>query len=269
MNRLTLFYDIAGRVSKESQFDRFFTVGGAIIPTEQEDQARDAIGRDTPKWRDTNDRYLSLVIDILKNFKVYCTVVKIEKTEPAWSKFWNAGNQQYQYLSSRTKPKPGFAKSANVLKDWAFGKCLATGLGLYLQDQGRPTILDPNGFSILYLKIICDTDIQGQENREVFEDNWKHWCKATKLTPHLEIKPYLDCVEFKTEQEDNLLLVPDYLAGYIHYSSDYNRITRPVSLSKKGANDFGQALSTIVRFNLIEYSFNKLFPNLTRQSTEQ
>lgn len=239
------------------------------MPTAQEDQAREAIGRDTPKWRDTNDRYLSLIIDILKNFKVHCTVVKIEKTEPSWSKFWNAGEQQYQYLSSKTKPKPGFAKSANVLKDWAFGKCSATGLGLYLKDRGRPTILDSNGFSILYLKIICDTDIQGQENREVFEDNWKYWCKATKLSSRLEIKPYLDCVEFKTEQEDNLLLVPDYLAGYIHYFSDPSRIKRPVNLSMKGADEFGQALSTIVRFDLIEYSFNELFPNLTRQSTGQ
>ncbi|MGA2525568.1 MAG: hypothetical protein ABSF79_02995 [Smithellaceae bacterium] len=262
MNRLTLFYDIAGRVAKESQLDEFFTVGGAIIPTGLEDQVRDAIGWDTPKWRDTNDSYLSLILDILKNFKVRCTVVKIEKTEPAWSKFWNAGDQQYNYLSSRTKPKPGFAKSGNLLKEWAFGKCSATGLGLHLKDQGRPTILDTNGYSILYLKIICDTDIQGQENRDVFENNWKQWCKATKLTSHLGIRPYLDCAEFKTEQEDNLLLLPDYLAGYIHYSSNPRRIARPVCLSEKGADDFGQELSTIVQFDLIEYSFNEILPNL-------
>jgi hypothetical protein len=269
MNRLTLLYDIAGRVSKESQFDRFFTVGGAIIPTGQEVQAREAIGRGIPKWRDTNDRYLSLIIHIIKSFKVHCTVVKIEKTEPAWSAFWNAGDQQYQYLSSRTKPKPGFAKSTNILKDWAFGKCSATGLGLYLKNEGKPTILDPNGLSVLYLKIICDTDIQGQENREVFEDNWKHWCKTTKLIPRLEIKPYLDCVEFKTEQEDTLLLLPDYLAGHIHYSSDPSHTIGPVNLSKKAVDDFGEALSTMGRFDLIEYSFNEVFPNLTRPYTGQ
>jgi len=269
MNRLSLFYDISGRVSKESQFDKFFTVGGIIIPTGDEEKLRVAIGQDTPKWRDTNDRYLSLIIDVLKNFEVHCTVVKIEKTEPAWTKFCNAGDQQYQYLSSRTNPKPGFAKSANVLKDWAFGKCSATGLGLYVKSQGRPVILDPNGFSALYLKIICDTDIQGQENREVFEDNWKQWCKVTKLTPRLEIKPYIECVEFKTEQKENLLILPDYLAGYIHYSSDPGRITLPVTLSKQGADNFGQALSTIVRFDLIEYPFDEIFPNLTKHSTRQ
>ncbi len=269
MNRLSLFCDISGRVSKESQFDKFFTVGGIIIPTGDEDKVRVAIGQDTPKWRDTNDVYLSLIINVLKIYGIHCTVVKIEKTEPAWTKFWNVGDQQHQYLSSRTKPKPGFAKSANVLKDWAFGKCLATGLGFYLKSQGRPVILDPNGFSALCLKIICDTDIQGQESREVFEDNWKHWCKVTKLVPRLEIKPYIDCVEFKTEQEENLLILPDYLAGYIHYSSGPGRITLPVNLSKQGADNFGQALSMIVRFDLIEYSFDEIFPNLTRQSTGQ
>ena len=260
---------MSGWVSKESQFDKFFTVGGVIIPTGEEDKVRAAIGHDTPKWRDTNDRYLSKIIYVLKHFKVHCTVVKIEKTEPAWMEFWNAGDQQYQYLASRTKPKPGFAKSSNVLKYWAFGNCSATGVALYLKSQERPTILDQNGFAALYLKIICDTDIQGQENREVFEDNWKHWCKVTKLTSRLEIKPYIECVEFKTEQEENLLMLPDYLAGYIHYSSDPMQITRPVGLSEQCADNFGQALLTIGQFNLVEYQFDELFPSLTGQSSCQ
>lgn len=268
MNRLSLFYDISGRVSKESQYDTFFTVGGAIIPTGKEDLVRAAIGENTPKWRDTNDLCISVIVDVLKKFTIHCTVVKIKKTEPAWTDFWGVGDQQYQYLSSRTKPKPGFAKSANVLKDWAFGKCSATGLGLYLKSQGKPVVLDPNGFSALYLKIVCDTDIQGQENRQVFEDNWKHWCRVTKLTPRLEIKPHIE-VEFKTEQEEPLLMLPDYIAGYIHYNSDPVRISRPVNLSKQSADNFGQALSTISHFDLIEYPFDEIFPNLTRQSTGQ
>ena len=269
MNRLSLFSDIAGRVSKESHFDKFFTVGGAIIPTWAEDNLRTAIGADTPKWRDSDDRYLALIVEVLKDFKVHCTVVKIEKAEPAWTAFWNAGDQLYQYLISRTKPKPGFAKSANILKDWSFGKCLATSLGLYLRSEGRPTILDPNGFSALCLKIICDMDIQGQENREVFIDNWKHWGEITNLTPRLEIKPYIECIEFKTEQEQNLLLLPDYLAGYVHYSSDPSRIAPPVNVSKQGLDNFGQALSRSVKFALIEHPFDEPFPNLTQRSTRQ
>jgi hypothetical protein len=269
MNRLSLLSDIAGRVSKESQFDKFFTVGGAIIPTGAEDNLRAAIGSDTPKWRDSNNRNLSLISDVLKDFNVHCTVVKIEKAEPAWTAFWNAGDQLYQYLTSRTKPTPGFAKSANILKDWAFGKCLATSLGLYLKYQGRPTILDSNGFSALCLKIICDTDIQGQENREVFIGNWKHWGEITKLTPRLEIKPYIEGIEFETEQEQNLLLLPDYLAGYVHYSSDPSRIAPPVNVSKQGLANFGQALTRVVKFDLIEYPFDETFPNLTRRFTGQ
>lgn len=269
MNRLSLFYDISGRVSEESQFDRFFTVGGIIILTEDEDKVRAAIGRGIPKWRDTNGVFLSLIANVLNHYDIHCTVVRIEKTEPAWTQFCSVGDQQYQYLSSRTKPKPGFAKPGNVLKEWAFGNCSATGLGLYLKSQGRPVILNPNGFSALYLKIVCDTDIQGQENREVFEGKWRHWCKVTKLTSHLEIKPYIDCVEFKTEQEENLLSLPDYLAGYIHYSSDPGHISLPMNLSRKDAEMFGQALSKSVRFDLIEYSFDKVFPNLARQYTGQ
>jgi len=155
------------------------------------------------------------------------------------------------------------------LKDWAFGKCLATSLGRYLKSYGRPIILDMNGFSALCLKIICDTDIQGQENREVFIDNWKHWGESTKLIPRLEIKPYIESIEFETEQEQNLLLLPDYLAGYVHYYSDPSRIAPPVNVSKQGLDNFGQALSRFIKFELIEYAFDETFPNLTRRFTAQ
>ena len=267
MNRLTFLCDIAGRVSKESQLDRFFTVGGAIIPTGTENILSTAIGADTPKWRDTDDRHLSLIVEVLRDFKVNCTVVKIEKAEPAWTAFWNAGDQLFQYLSSRTKPKPGFAKPANILKDWAFGKCLATSLGLYLKSEGTPIILDPDGFSALCLRVICDTEIQGEENREVFADNWKHWSEITKLTPRLGIKPYIESIEFETEQKQNLLLLPDYLAGYMHYSSEPSRIAPPAKLSERGLEGFARALSGLVKFDSIQYLFDEAFPNLTTAPT--
>jgi hypothetical protein len=264
INRLSLFYDISGRISEGSQLNPFFTIGGVIIPTEDEDKVRVALGYGIPKWRDANGVSLSLITSVLNHYDIYCTVARIEKTEPAWTEFWSTGDRQYQYLSSKTKPKPGFAKPGNVLKDWAFGICSAAGLGLYLRSQGRPVILDPNGLSALYLKVVCDTEIQGEENRKVFEDSWTHWCEVTKLAPHLEIKPYIDCVQFKTEQEENLLILPDYLAGYINYSSDTKHVSLPVNLSRKDAEMFGQALSGSIRFNLIEYPFDEVFPNLTR-----
>jgi len=264
MNRLSQYYDIAGRVTRESEFDSQLTVGGIIFPTSEEDKVRAAVGDDTPKWKNSNPESLSLIANIVNRCALYCIVLKIKKSEPAWTDFWNGGERQYQYMSSRTKPKPGFAKSGNVLKYFAFGRCSAIGLGLYLKSRGKPIVLDANGFSVLCLRIVCDTDIQGQENQELFEENWKHWCSATKLTSHFGIKPYLDAVEFKTEQEENVLILPDYLAGYIHYSSDPDRIALPANLSPQDANQFGEILSTYEGFNLIEYSFDEIFPNLTR-----
>ena len=43
MNRLSLYYDIAGRVTKENEYDKYFTVGGIIFPTVNEDQIKGAI----------------------------------------------------------------------------------------------------------------------------------------------------------------------------------------------------------------------------------
>ncbi len=64
-------------------------------------------------------------------------------------------------------------------------------------------------------------------------------------------------------------MMPDYIAGYIHYHTDPARIARPKNLSEQGADDFGKALSTISQFDLIQYSFDEIFPNLTQWSTDQ
>ena len=262
MNRLSLFYDIAGRLSKDSQIDKFFTVGGIIIPTCDEVSIRNAIGRDMPKWTNSNPASLSLIANIFRNHAIHCTVVKIQKTEPAWTNFWNAGEKQSRHLSSKTKSKTGFAKPANVLKYLSLSKCFAISLGLYIRLQGVPNILDQHGFSALCLKVVCDTDIQGQENQQVLKKDVEDWCKDTSLTTQLEIKPYIEVIEFQTEQEDILLLLPDYFAGYVHYSSAPQHIALPANLSPHDAKQFGVTLSTSGRFNLKEHSFDERFPNL-------
>lgn len=65
----------------------------------------------------------------------------------------------------------------------------------------------------------------------------------------------------------NLLLLPDYLAGYVHYSSDPSRISPPAKVSKQGLETFGQDLSSLITFDVIEYAFDETFPNLTMQFT--
>jgi len=267
MNRLSLFGDISGRPFKESQATPSFAVGGVILATAEEDDVRAAIGPSMLRWRDSDAESLSLIEGVLRKFDIHCTSLLVRKTEPAWAKFWAMGDSQFQRINSEERGNQRLFMPGNVLKGWAFQTCFSRGLGTHLGSRGKPSLLGPDGLSPLYLRYVCDTDIQGQRNRDVFVDALRKWSRKTALPSQLGIKPEIDRVEFRTEQEDNLLILPDYLAGYVLYSSDPERISPPVSLSPQDLRRFGQTLSSLresnpVRFSSKEMSFDRVFPNL-------
>jgi hypothetical protein len=64
---------------------------------------------------------------------------------------------------------------------------------------------------------VFDSDIQGEANQQICKDVFARAVPEMKRTPkHLRISPRLK-VEIRTEEEEPLLLLADYLAGY-HYS---------------------------------------------------
>jgi hypothetical protein len=163
-------------------------------------------------------------------------------------------------LASLTKGKVGFAKPGTVMRYLAFGRCSSASVGTYLRVKGRPTVLNANGLFILYLKVVCDSDIQGEENQKAFIESWQRWSSNSKLRDGLQISPYIESVEFKTEQEEPMILIPDYIAGSVQY----------LTLSNTNNHD-GLAFDEISKFvtELIDssllfidkFDFNETFPD--------
>lgn len=205
MNRLSLFYDISGRVTKASKHIDSFYVGGIIMPTIEEAKARLFLPIGLPKWKNATPDSLSIVKAVIKKFEINCTVVAFDKNSPGYEKFCADGHNQHQKLASLLKRKVGFAKPGTVMRYYAFGRCSAASVAIYLKLKGRPTILDSNGFSIIYLKVVCDSDIQGEENQRAFIANWSRWASNSKLRKGLQISPYINSVDFKTEQDEPLI----------------------------------------------------------------
>ncbi len=261
MNRLSLFYDISGRVTKTPKYKDFFSVGGIIIPTIEEDKARQVLSIGLPKWKVATTDSLSIIKESIKDFHVDCTVVTFNKSSPEYDKFCTEGHDQHQKLASFAKGKVGFAKPGTVMRYLAFGRCSSASVGTYLRVKGRPTILDPNGYSILYLKVVCDSDIQGEENQRAFIECWKRWSSNNKLRNSLQIKPYIESVDFKTEQEEPLILIPDYIAGSVQFmsSSKYSH----ENLSAKVIKDFVTSLIDSKALFIDNFDFNEEFPDLT------
>ena len=260
MNRLSLFFDISGRVTKTSQQNDSFFVGGVIIPTFEEAKARQFLSIGLPKWKDATSDSLSMIKEAITKFHIDCSVVVFDKSCPGYAKFCTDGHDQHQKLASKTKGKVGFAKPGTVLRYYAFGRCSALCVGTYLREKGRPTILDSNGFSILYLKVVCDTDIQGAENQKVFVENWTKWAGNSKMRNALQISPYIDSVGFKTEQDEPLILIPDYIAGSVQNLSSSNIHN---GLSPNEISDFVNILIGTKSIIIDKFDFNEDFPALT------
>jgi hypothetical protein len=263
MNRLSLFYDISGRVTKASKYNDYFSVGGIIIPTIQEDRAKKVLSVDLPKWKNATADSLSIIEKAIKDFHIDCTVVTFNKSSSAYEKFCNDGDVQHQKMASFVKGKVGFAKPGTVMRYLAFGRCSAVSVGTYLRVKGRPTILDPKGFSILYLKVVCDSDIQGEENQKAFVECWKRWGNNSKLQNNLQIKPYIKSVEFKTEQEEPLILIPDYIAGSVQYYFSTNHVHE--NLSSILIKEFVTNLINRKELFVVDFVFDEEFPDLTAQ----
>lgn len=265
MTTLSLFLDIAGRVTKESQIDSYFTVASVIIPTADVKKVRTRLGDNLPKWRNATSESLSLVADCVSEYSVASTVVKIEKKQPAWGKFCEKASEYHGYLTKTLNEKVGFAKPGNVLKRRILGLGAATGLGLHIRYHGRPELFDQDGLNMLRLEITCDSDIQGTENRETFKTFWEKWAKSPRLPHDLLIRAYIDRVEFKTEEDEPVLQLPDYLAGHIQFSNNPKKVTFSEHLLINNIRSFEKELKRIKTYKVINRPFNEIYPNLVKK----
>ena len=264
--RITLFLDIAGRLTRASAPDTYITVGGVLVPTCREDEIRKYLSGGVPKWRDATRESLELVQKAVCIADVQSVVLQIEKKQPEWNQFWDDGDNEHKKLSGLMNEKVGFARPGTVTKYLAFGECSAIGLGEKLRREGLPQLVDQCGFGILRLRVIHDIDIQGEDNQDTFSYMWKTWAESTQIRDRLHITPTVDAVEFRAEEDDPILLLPDYLAGSVHYGSAPSVIEKPKGLQVTDIEIFAAAIDCQSNALTRKWSFGEQFPNLTTQS---
>jgi len=261
--RLTLFLDIAGRVTRASTPDSYITVGGVLVPTSREAELWKSLSGGVPKWRDATRESLDLVQRVVCIPDIQSVVLQIEKKQPEWNQFWDDGDNEHKKLSGLINEKVGFARPGTVTKYLAFGECSALGLGEKLRREGVPQLVDQYGFGILRLRVIHDIDIQGEDNQDTFSYMWKTWAESTQMRDRLHLAPTVDAVEFRAEEDDPVLLLPDYLAGLIHYRTGPSVIEKPKALQLTDIETFVAAIDCQSNVLSRKWSFGAQFPNLT------
>lgn len=258
MTRVTFFLDTAGRVSEGIAGYEWLTVAALAIPTGNVDLVRQALPAGTPKWNESSLSETSTVVDVALEHTVAAIVLQLHKKQPNWSEFWQDGANCHHRMSSKERSRVGFVKPATVIRYAIFGACSGPLLAECLKRED-PSILDLQGRGVLELAVVPDTDIQGNENQATFKFLWETYVAESSLLRKLNVHLVLDKVEFRTEQDDPLLLLPDHVAGCLHCEIGVPDSDLPPALDRDAITVLAKRLRLSEKISVLRRDFDLVY----------
>lgn len=262
---VTFLADIAGRVTRETLNADRVTAAGVAIPSGAVKFIRKRIPANLPKWRDATDTDVELVVDLVLKEALSVSAVSIEKDPIAWEEFWRDAANAHSRTAPISGGKMNFVKAATVIKYAIFGQISSLGMANVIMGQRLPlpaTIRRP-----LFIRetMIFDDEIQGDDNVEVFLELWKARNAHQPLANILGIHQEVVNVSLKTEQEEPLLLLPDYVAGLVHSGNSNAHVLSASKVTSSAAHRLHELIRRSRKYaEIVEpfaYRYHDVFPN--------
>jgi hypothetical protein len=256
----TYYIDISGRITQNS--NRITTAAVALSNADESVIKDFIVNKKFPKWRNATIKDVNDIITIILKYQLTCAVfqstVFSKEAKLFWANFWGKGIDflNKAYIIDKVSLKE--LKSPNVLKYYFLGRCISLLIATRMKTM-RKIIYDSHGLKIMRFNIISDTDIQGEENQKFFKYLWEEWSKKTRIKDILGFLPVINEITFETEQDEPLLILPDYLAGLFNWDKNMinnlpfhqNEIDNHKSLIKDGLN---------ILFNFKKEPFKEIYP---------
>lgn len=257
MNRYTLFADIAGRVALDTTGSDRVTGAAVAVATQEVPAVRSKVVGCFPKWRVATLADAERAVDLLVAETAAVSAVTVHKDTDAWRQFWADAPPLHEAIVAQDRRGAGFVKPANAVTFWLFGSAFALASAHAIKTGLSQRLVDHRGREAIERTIVCDSDIKGDENIDVFESLWE---RADGSQPRLErmgLRFYTRSVAVTTEDEEPLLFLADYLAGIVHaaFITDPGRLRLPVSHDEakrllRRLSDSGKAVIQSLIFNL-------------------
>ncbi len=189
--------------------------GAAVaIHSARAEAIRDHV-RKLPKWRDCGMEHAHAAVKLMAG-AASVAVVSMTKDPERWPEFWDAAKPLQDAIVAQDGKPAGFVKPANVALFGLLAHAYGIALGHAVKVSRGTRILDYRGLEIVERTIVCDSDIQGEENlsafRYFFERSDRHQPRMAERGFRFETREVL----VATEEEEPLLLLADYAAGLAH-----------------------------------------------------
>lgn len=253
----SLFCDLAGRV-QETLDNSVITIAAVGVPREVVRTLRTKIRRlfpgDRAKWKYGRLAGLETAAVVIEEQRLlHLAVYQMHVANATlWGRYFQQGKDFIRDAAANL-PKPlSYLEPSMTLRMRLLGGTLATLIGRLLRARYRD---DAKAFTVA-LEIVVDTDFRDAETEDQFRGSFFDWARTSRLITELGVRPSVSAVRCETEQQEPLLLLPDYIAGVYHHADPRTVLGEPVISTEEASRavmDLRKRLSPRLYENSVEF----------------
>jgi hypothetical protein len=254
---------VAGRVSADTRGNEWVTTAGVAIASSKLDAVRSAIPDKCPKWRNSDPEIVDALADLLMSRSLAVGAHHVNKATKEWRAIWAQEKSFQELIQLDGGPEAGFAKPANILKFLLFVYAHSAAIAQVIKTAPIGGFVDSQGLALISSDVICDSDIQGEENVELFRSLFLGLSSRPSRLKQFGVRLLISNVDVKTEEEEPLLLLADYAAGIAHASilQENDRLRLPIPIARAaGLIEAFSARNKLARASTpFDHSYKEIF----------
>jgi hypothetical protein len=256
-----MLFDTSGQVSRDND-SPLLTMAGVAVAKENSQAVRTLVERHLPnKWRDGGLTGFQIAENIIVGQGLRVSVTHLTGiAEAQWQAFWDEGQRQSAKLKEVTKDPAHFASGNSASRLLLFAIVFAHTFGHVLLRRGWKTPAQPDRRDAATFSAIFDTDISDPETRAILTETLRRNTTKGTFATFANLDMDIDAC-FKTEQDEPLLLLADYVAGVFHHAHRDAVIGKPVAPLpevRDMAETFYKAMGRNLR--IVDQPFTEIHP---------
>lgn len=228
MPNITVYIDASGRVAESTDYGSKLTAVGVAIHDSRISSIAKSLADSFPKWKDSGPGDVRCVLDLLSQPGVYLGIHAIDRNSPEWKSLIKDSETLQTAIKLQGKRPLGAIKPTNLLKFYLLA--VATTLAAVRSASPEDGLVKHGAGDELNCRVICDNDISGTENTEIFQSIFLKGPTEKRGLAQFGIDFKYSSVRFANEAEERLLLLPDYVAGICQASASDEQRQFPVSV---------------------------------------
>jgi hypothetical protein len=271
MNRLTVLTDIASRTMLSTLGSPKTVAGAVTVDTARMNGIRAEVAT-LPKWANCTADDAALAVDLLVSQAVAISVVSFNRETESWKTFIADSEVFHEAIILTSKKVAGWAKPANLLKFILIGSACAVATGHALGSDRSPRIVGASGRKLIDCSTVCDEEVEGAENRDVFKSLWSMQRIPTSRLAKAGFEFVTNDVKLTTEQLEPGLLLADYAdgLGLSALTPEPGRLRLP--LDHLTARELLGKLKEVGKLVVVEedfpYSYDEIFKDVMDRARE-